>query len=153
MRELVFHLEDQRYADDEQKTTEERMLNAKHEYTGRSRAAVGRDWRLKLATLAVLAGVFASTQAFAVSGFGGQGGRRYGRREMPSVDDQVKRMTKQLKLSDDQQAKLRPVLEDQRRQMEQLRNDSSLSRDDKFSKMREVHAQTSSQIKALLNQD
>jgi periplasmic protein CpxP/Spy len=76
-----------------------------------------------------------------------------GRRGMPSVDDQVKHMAKKLNLSDDQQAKLKPILEDQRKQMEQIRDDSSLSREDRFSKMKSVHESSAAQIKALLNDD
>ncbi len=71
----------------------------------------------------------------------------------PRVDDQVKHMAKKLNLSDDQQAKLKPILEDQRKQMEQIRDDSSLSRDDRFSKMKSVHENSAAQIKALLNED
>ena len=129
------------------------MLEVKNEYTSKNRAAVGGNYQWKIAVVAVLAGLLLSTTVLAASGLGGQGGRRFGRRAMPSVDDQVKRMSKQLKLNDDQQAKLRPILEDQRKQMEGIRNDSSMSRDDKFSKMREVHEQATSQIKALLNED
>jgi protein CpxP len=76
-----------------------------------------------------------------------------GRHQMASVDDQVKHMTKKLNLSDDQQAKLKPILEDQRKQMEQIRDDSSLSREDRFSKMKSVHENSTAQIKALLNDD
>ena len=63
-----------------------------------------------------------------------------GRRHMPTVDDQLKHLTKKLNLSDDQQAKLKPILEDQRKQMDGIRNDSSLSREDRFSKMQETSA-------------
>jgi periplasmic protein CpxP/Spy len=76
-----------------------------------------------------------------------------GRHAMPSVDDQVKHMAKKLNLSDDQQAKLKPILEDQRKQMQQIRDDSSLSREDRFSKMKSVHENSAAQIKALLNED
>ena len=69
----------------------------------------------------------------------GMGGHH---RQMPSVDDQLRHMSKQLKLSDEQQAKLRPILEDRRKQMDQIRSDSSLSRQDRFSKMRELHENT-----------
>ena len=78
---------------------------------------------------------------------------RMGRHAMPSVDDQVKHMAKKLSLSDDQQAKLKPIIEDQRKQVEQIRDDSSLSREDRFSKMKSVHESSASQIKALLNDD
>src|SRR3984893_15469926 len=80
-------------------------------------------------------------------------GRGMGHRPMPSVDDQIKHLTKKLKLSDDQQAKLKPILEDQRKQMEQIHNDSSLSREDRFSKMQELRQNSDSQIKDVLNED
>ena len=76
-----------------------------------------------------------------------------GRRHMPTVDDQLEHLTKKLKLSDDQQAKLKPILEDQRKQMEGIRDDSSLSREDRFSKMREVRQSSDTQIKSVLNDD
>jgi periplasmic protein CpxP/Spy len=80
-------------------------------------------------------------------------GRHMGGRHMPTVDDQLKHLTKQLNLSDDQQAKLKPILEDQRKQMDGIRNDSSLSREDRFSKMQEVRQGSDTQIKSVLNDD
>ena len=76
-----------------------------------------------------------------------------GRRHMPTVDDQLKHLTKKLNLSDDQQAKLKPILEDQRKQMDGIRNDSSLSREDRFSKMQEIRQSSDTQIKSVLNDD
>jgi periplasmic protein CpxP/Spy len=80
-------------------------------------------------------------------------GRHMGHRHMPTVDDQIKHLTKKLNLSDDQQAKLKPILEDQRKQMEQIRNDSSLSREDRFSKMQELRQNSDTQVKSVLNDD
>jgi Spy/CpxP family protein refolding chaperone len=72
---------------------------------------------------------------------------------MPSVDDQIKHLSKKLSLSDDQQAKLKPILEDQRKQMEAIHNDASLSREDRFSKMQELRQNSDTQIKSVLNED
>jgi protein CpxP len=72
---------------------------------------------------------------------------------MPSVDDQIKHLTKKLNLSDDQQAKLKPILEDQRKQMEAIHNDSSLSREDRFTKMQALRQSSDTQIKSVLNED
>jgi protein CpxP len=80
-------------------------------------------------------------------------GRHMGGRSMPSVDDQVKHLSKKLNLSADQQAKLKPILEDQRTQMEAIHNDSSLSREDRFSKMQSLRENSDTQIKSLLNDD
>ena len=76
-----------------------------------------------------------------------------GRRHMPTVDDQLKHLTKKLNLSDDQQVKLKPILEDQRKQMEAIRDDSSLSRQDRFSKMQDLRQSSDTQIKSVLNDD
>jgi septal ring factor EnvC (AmiA/AmiB activator) len=81
------------------------------------------------------------------------GAEKWGHRHMPSVDDQVKHLTKALKLSDDQQAKVRSALEDQRKQMEQVHSDASLSQNDRFSKMKEIHETTNTQIKSALSDD
>ena len=80
-------------------------------------------------------------------------GRGMGHRPMPSVDDQIKHLARKLKLSDDQQAKLKPILEDQHKQMEQIHNDSSLSREKRFSKMQELRQSSDAQIKSVLNDD
>jgi len=72
---------------------------------------------------------------------------------MPSVDDQVKHLTKKLSLTDDQQTKIKPILEDQSKQMQQIFSDSSLSRQDRFSKMQQVRQASDTQIKALLTAD
>jgi periplasmic protein CpxP/Spy len=77
----------------------------------------------------------------------------HGRHKMPSVDEQVKHLTKRLSLNDDQQAKVRSALTDQRAQMEQIHNDSSLSREDRGSKMKAIHESTNSQIRSVLNED
>jgi len=76
-----------------------------------------------------------------------------GRRGMPSADDQLKHLSTMLNLSDDQQAKLKPILEDQHKQMQQLWNDNLMSRQDRFSKMRELRENADTQIKGVLNDD
>ncbi len=83
----------------------------------------------------------------------GMGRHMGGRRMMPSVDDQIKHLTKKLNLSADQQAKLKPILEDQRKQMDAVHNDSSLSREDRFSKMQALRQSSDTEIKGVLNED
>jgi Spy/CpxP family protein refolding chaperone len=67
-----------------------------------------------------------------------------------SPEDQMARMTKQLNLTDDQQAKIKPILEDQHKQMMDLRQDTSMSREDRFAKMRNIREKSSEQMKAVL---
>jgi periplasmic protein CpxP/Spy len=70
--------------------------------------------------------------------------------------DPVKRtemLTKQLTLTSDQQSKVLDILKSEQSQMEKLRSDSSLSQDDRRSKMMEIHKASDDQIRALLDPD
>ena len=69
----------------------------------------------------------------------------------PTPDEQVARMTKRYSLSSDQQAQIKPILANQQQQMQALRQDSSLSRDDRMAKMKSIRDDSSSKIQALLN--
>ena len=60
-------------------------------------------------------------------------------------------MTKRYSLSSDQQAQIKPILANQQQQMQALRQDSSLSREDKMAKMKSIREDSSSKIQALLN--
>jgi periplasmic protein CpxP/Spy len=60
-------------------------------------------------------------------------------------------LTKQLNLTSDQQPKVLEILKSQQSQMESLRSDSSLSQDDRHSKMMEIHKSSDDQIRALLD--
>ncbi|HUO14223.1 MAG TPA: hypothetical protein VMX38_04485 [Verrucomicrobiae bacterium] len=62
-------------------------------------------------------------------------------------------LTKQLKLTSDQQPKVLEVLKSEQSQMESLRSDSSLSQDDRRSKMMDIHKTSNDQIRALLDPD
>jgi len=68
-------------------------------------------------------------------------------------DNQLKHLSERLSLTDDQQAKIKPILEDQQKQMHQLWSDNSLSRQDRFGKMRDIRENSDSQIKNVLNED
>ncbi len=60
-------------------------------------------------------------------------------------------LTKHLKLTSDQQSKVLDILKSQQSQMEGLRSDSSLSQDDRHSKMMEIRKASDDQIRALLD--
>jgi periplasmic protein CpxP/Spy len=79
----------------------------------------------------------------------GGGHGQWGGHQTP--DEQVARMTKRYNLSSDQQAQIKPILANQQQQMQALRQDSSLSREDKMAKMKSIHEDSSSKIQALLN--
>jgi len=62
-------------------------------------------------------------------------------------------LTKQLKLTSDQQSKVLDTLKSEQSQMEKLRSDSSLSQDDRHSKMMDIRKASNDQIRALLDPD
>jgi hypothetical protein len=74
-------------------------------------------------------------------------------RQMPTIDEQVKRLAGRLSLTDDQQAKAKTILEDQHTQAQALMKDDSLSQDDKKQKFMGLRQTTISKIKDLLNDD
>jgi Spy/CpxP family protein refolding chaperone len=67
--------------------------------------------------------------------------------------DTTKRLTEQLNLTSDQQAKVQAILEDQQKQRETLMQDSSLSQDDRRAKGMELRKKTMSDIRAVLTPD
>ena len=74
-------------------------------------------------------------------------------RGMPSVEDHVKLLTEKLDLTADQQAKAKTILEDQRQQMDAIRKDDSLSREDKMSKARALREAAQAKVREVLNDD
>jgi Spy/CpxP family protein refolding chaperone len=65
-------------------------------------------------------------------------------------EDQLARMTKQLQLTDEQQAKIKPIIEEQHKQMMDLRQDTSMSREDRRSKFGEIRQKSLEKMKAIL---
>ncbi|PYV48346.1 MAG: hypothetical protein DMG92_13830 [Acidobacteria bacterium] len=55
-----------------------------------------------------------------------------------------------LNLTEDQKTKLRPIIMEENQQMEALRNDSSMSQEQKIAKANQIRADASPKIKALL---
>lgn len=71
----------------------------------------------------------------------------------PSIDDQVRVLTQELNLNDDQQGKIKTVLVDQREQASTVIADSSLTRDDKVQKIRALREATIAKVRGVLNDD
>ncbi len=68
-----------------------------------------------------------------------------------SPDEQLARMTKRYDLSADQQTQIKPILADTQQQMTALRGDSSLSREDRMTKMMSIREGANTKISAILN--
>ena len=60
-------------------------------------------------------------------------------------------LTKQLNLTSDQQAKVQEILKSEQAQMEKLHSDSSVSQQDRHSKMMDLHKASDDQIRELLD--
>jgi protein CpxP len=75
------------------------------------------------------------------------------RRQRMSPDQQLERLSSTLNLTDAQQGQLRPILEATHQKTESLRSDSTLSQQDRRSKMRSLFEESNNQIRAVLNSD
>jgi protein CpxP len=74
----------------------------------------------------------------------------HGPRWQMDPEQRVKMLTKRLNLTSDQQAKLLPILTDQKQQFESIRNDTSLTQKDRAEKMRALREDSDTKIQALL---
>lgn len=83
---------------------------------------------------------------------GQQGGGQWGGGP-PTVDQRLQRLSQMLDLTGDQQEKIRPILENEMTQMQQMRSDTSLSQDDRMSKMKQLRETTTAQINPILTPD
>ena len=67
-----------------------------------------------------------------------------------SAEQHLQMLSEKLNLTDDQKAKLKPILQDQMQQMKAVREDTSLSEDQKHAKMKSIHESLHEQINAVL---
>ena len=83
----------------------------------------------------------------------GMGGPGKGGAMRMDPQQRADRMARMLNLSDDQKSKLVGILQDEQKQVSDLRGNTSLTPQDRRSKMQETLEGTNSQIRALLNSD
>ena len=70
-----------------------------------------------------------------------------------SVENRLQMISKELNLTDDQKTKLRPILQDEQQQMQAVHNDTSLTRDQKMAKMKDIRESHQPQINQILTPD
>jgi len=80
-------------------------------------------------------------------------GAHMGRGHRMSPDEELQRLDKSLKLTDDQKTSIKPILEDRQKKMESLHSDTSLSREDRMGKMRSIMEDSNGKIRDVLNDD
>jgi len=72
---------------------------------------------------------------------------------MPTVQEQMQEFTHRLQLTQEQQPKVKAILEDMHEQMKQLRESSSGSSEDTKAKMRDIHDKAHARIRELLTDE
>jgi Spy/CpxP family protein refolding chaperone len=75
---------------------------------------------------------------------------RMGRAPM-DPDKAVAHMAKRYNLSSEQQTQIKPIIVGQQQQIQTLRGDQSLSREDKMAKMKSIRDDSNTKIQAVLN--
>ena len=75
------------------------------------------------------------------------------RRHTITIDDQVKRFTESLDLSETQQSEIRKILEFRQVQIRRIRLDESLSGDERISRLRGLQDSTVAQVRAVLSDE
>jgi periplasmic protein CpxP/Spy len=108
--------------------------------------------KLIVLTALAIAVAIGGASAWAQTGEG-MAGSMGGHGQPMSADQRLQMMTKQLNLTADQQEKIKPMLESQNQQMQALHQDTSLSQEDRMSKMRQIRQNTNDQIKSVLDAD
>ncbi len=88
-------------------------------------------------------------QQGAQQGTMGQGGGMG--HHMMTPDQRLEHMTKMLDLNQEQQTKIKPMLEQEQDQMQKLHADTSMTRQERMSKMMEIRQSTNKQINGVLN--
>jgi hypothetical protein len=87
----------------------------------------------------------------ATQGSGSSGYHHHHHHHRMDPDRALARMTKRYSLSQDQQNQIKPILESQTQQMQALHADTSLSREDRWTKMQAIHSDSNTKIEAVLN--
>jgi len=106
---------------------------------------------MRIAMVALCSGVLCALPVMAqdtAPAASAQGAEGHGRR-----GDSTAMLTKALNLTTDQQTQVKSINDDTRSQMMAVRNDTSLSQDDKRSKMMDLHKSSNDKIRAVLTDE
>jgi Spy/CpxP family protein refolding chaperone len=92
--------------------------------------------------------VLPGAAAAAYQGGGYSGGAREDRL---TINEQLRRMTKTFNLTADQQSKLKPILIDERKKIDDVRDNTSLERSTMFDRIKQIRQDTDAKVRALLD--
>ena len=77
---------------------------------------------------------------------------RGGRRAM-DPGARLEQLSKELKLTEEQKAQLQPILEDEQKQFQALRDDNTLTREERRAKFQEIRKSTQERMSSVLTSD
>jgi len=109
--------------------------------------------RIAASCLLVLGTALCGVRAYGQEVPQAPGGEHMGPRHRMTPDEELQRLDKSLKLTDDQKSQIKPILEVRQKQVESLHSDTSLSPEDRMGKMRSLMKESNDKIRALLNDD
>jgi hypothetical protein len=70
-----------------------------------------------------------------------------------AIAERMQNLSRQLNLTDAQKEKIKPLLLDSAKQVDALRNDTSLTREQRFAKFKQIHESTLAQIRPVLTDE
>ncbi len=109
-----------------------------------------RAWTACVMAAAVTALIGIGQMALAEMGQEKMGAPEAGPQGPPPIADRLQRMGQMLQLTDEQKAKIKPLLEAEVAQIKTIHNDSSLSRPQKMEKIQQLRSSTHDKIKPIL---
>ena len=79
--------------------------------------------------------------------------KKGGKRGFPTVEQQMQRLTDQLTLTDDQKPKVKAVLEETSKKMQEIRSDSTLDQAQRREKGQPIMDEQNTKMKAILTEE
>lgn len=109
-------------------------------------------WSILLTLVVLTAALLSAAQTYpaAKTSAPPQGSAMGSHRDASTPEAHLQMLTEKLNLTPDQQAKLKPLLEDQAQQMKAVRDDSSLSEEQRKAKMKAIHESFHDQMSTVL---
>ena len=108
---------------------------------------------MRLATIGLCSGAFCAVPMMAQDTAPAAPQGQMGPRGRGMEARQLEMLTQKLNLTADQQTQVKAIDEDARKQMMALRNDTSLSQDDRHAKMMNIRKSTQDKIRAILTDE
>ena len=111
-----------------------------------------KTYKSKLLAMIALGGLVAFAPLVNADTAGSKSGRKATRRAA-AANGQLKHIDDELQFTADQKEKCKPIFADEAQKLKALRQDTSLSKQDKAAKIKTIHEETNAKVKPLLTAD